>query len=259
MGAAPSSYSYSQLEQLWIKYGGNKVYAPIAAAIAMAESSGRVRATDIDSNGTVDRGLWQINSVHGSQSTYDVAGNTRAAIAISNGGRDWHPWVTFNTGAYKKYLNGKMVIPSGRSAGTTIDTGGGTNLYGGKGLNIPNPLSGIEAVGAFFNTLSEWSTWKRVFEVAGGAILIGAGLVLMSKEAGVKMPAVVGNAAEAIPGVGPVVSAVKSKTPTEKIHIAGGVESTITTNRRGTKQTATHKPIKWYGGKQDIYEGEGSL
>ena len=37
-------------------------------------------------NGTVDRGYWQINSVHGSLSTYGAAGNARAAVLISGNG-----------------------------------------------------------------------------------------------------------------------------------------------------------------------------
>ena len=256
MGAAPTSFSYKQLEALWIKYGGNKAYAPIAAAVAMAESGGRVRATDNDSNGSVDRGLWQINSVHGSQSTYDIAANTRAAIAISQGGKNWTPWVTYNTGAYKKYLPGGSIL--GNALGSDSILGGLLNGTG-SGVKVTAPgLSGVDAIGNFFTSLGKWDTWKRVLEVGGGAILIGAGLVLMSKEAGVKMPGVVGNVAETIPGVGTVVAATRGKSPTEKIHIAGGVESTVTTNRRGTKQTATHKPIKWYGGKEQ-YEGEGNL
>lgn len=99
-------YSYAQLEYIWDVAGGNPGAAPLAAAIAMAESSGNSTATNNDSNGTVDRGLWQINSVHGAQSTYDVMGNARAAIAISNNGNDWTPWTTFNNGAYQQFLTG---------------------------------------------------------------------------------------------------------------------------------------------------------
>jgi len=98
------TYSYSQLEQLWIQAGGNPAKAAIAAAIAMAESSGNVNSTDYDSNGTVDRGLWQINSSHGSQSVYTPLKNAQSAVAISANGTNWQPWVTYQTGAYLKYL-----------------------------------------------------------------------------------------------------------------------------------------------------------
>ena len=53
------------------------------------------------SNGTVDRGYWQINSIHGVLSTYDAAGNARAAVQLSGDGTDWSPWVTYATAAYQ--------------------------------------------------------------------------------------------------------------------------------------------------------------
>jgi hypothetical protein len=83
-------YTYAQLEQLWINAGGNPQVAPIAGAVAMAESGGNPNAIS-PSN---DYGLWQINSVHGAQATLDVMANARAAVAISNNGQNWGPWCT---------------------------------------------------------------------------------------------------------------------------------------------------------------------
>ena len=88
------------LEALWESAGGSRAAAFTAAEIAMAESSGEQYATMHNTNGTTDRGFWQINSIHGAQSTYDAAGNARAAVAISANGADWSPWVTWQTGAY---------------------------------------------------------------------------------------------------------------------------------------------------------------
>ena len=63
----------------------------------MAESGGRQYAH----SPTNDFGYWQINGVHGpSMATYDPIGNAKAAIAISNNGRNWYPWTTYVTGAY---------------------------------------------------------------------------------------------------------------------------------------------------------------
>ena len=39
--------------------------------------------------------------VHGSLSAYGAYANARAAVLISNNGRNWTPWVTWNTGAYQ--------------------------------------------------------------------------------------------------------------------------------------------------------------
>ena len=102
--AGSVQYTYAQLQCVWNQAGGNPQAAPIAAAIAMAESGGNSQATDNDSNGSTDRGLWQINSVHGAQSSYDVMTNARAAVAISNNGTTWSPWVTYQTGAYQQYM-----------------------------------------------------------------------------------------------------------------------------------------------------------
>jgi hypothetical protein len=93
--------SCSGLEALWESAGGSSGTAFMAAEIATAESGGRQYATDDDGNGTVDRGYWQINSIHGALSTYDPAGNARAAVQLSDDGTNWVPWVSYNTGAYQ--------------------------------------------------------------------------------------------------------------------------------------------------------------
>jgi hypothetical protein len=92
--------SCSGLEALWESAGGSRSAAYTAAEIAMAESGGRQYATLVNTNGTTDRGYWQINSVHGALSTYEAARNARAAVAISANGANWSPWVTYQTGAY---------------------------------------------------------------------------------------------------------------------------------------------------------------
>jgi Lysozyme like domain len=97
-------YSFAQLEALWVQAGGNPAVQAMAAAIAMAESGGKVNATDDDSNGSQDRGLWQINSSHGSQSVFTPLKNAQAAVAISANGTNWSPWVTYQNGDYKQFL-----------------------------------------------------------------------------------------------------------------------------------------------------------
>jgi hypothetical protein len=90
--------SCSGLEALWKAAGGAPGSAFIAAEIAMAESSGRQYAH----SPTNDFGYWQINGGHGpAMATYNPIGNARAAIAISSNGRNWRPWTTYVTGAYR--------------------------------------------------------------------------------------------------------------------------------------------------------------
>jgi Lysozyme like domain len=92
--------SCSGLEALWESAGGSRGAAFTAAEIAMAESSGRQYAANSNSNGTVDRGYWQVNSIWGALSTFDAAGNARAAVRISHDGTNWGPWTTYTSGAY---------------------------------------------------------------------------------------------------------------------------------------------------------------
>lgn len=98
-------YSYQQIEDLWVQEGGNPAAAPMAAAIAMAESSGNPQAQNGNRDGSVDRGLFQINSVWGAMSSFDLASNIRAAISISSNGQNWGPWSTFQNGAYRQFYN----------------------------------------------------------------------------------------------------------------------------------------------------------
>lgn len=95
-----SSSSCLELEKLWRTNGGSSSEAFTAAEVAMAESGGKQYATDYNPNGTVDRGYWQINSVHGSLSTFDRNGNARSAIILSADGTNWSPWTTYQNGSY---------------------------------------------------------------------------------------------------------------------------------------------------------------
>jgi Lysozyme like domain/LysM domain len=88
----------SGLEALWEAAGGSHAEAFIAAEIAMAESGGNQYAH----SPTNDYGYWQINGSHGpALATFNAMGNAKAAIIISDNGRDWDPWTTYVTGAYE--------------------------------------------------------------------------------------------------------------------------------------------------------------
>ena len=79
----------------------------MAISVALAESGGNPAATDYDSNGTVDRGIWQINSVHTQISAacdFDPPCAAVAAYQVSDSGRDWSPWVTYDHGAEIPFL-----------------------------------------------------------------------------------------------------------------------------------------------------------
>lgn len=87
-----------------------------AVAVAMAESGGKpavIGDRNLKVQGEQSVGLWQINyrpqrdsknPVRDPEGNKDPATNARNAYTISGGGKDFRPWTTFNTGAYKAYL-----------------------------------------------------------------------------------------------------------------------------------------------------------
>lgn len=89
-----------------------------AVAVALAESGGRTDATNHNTDGSTDFGLWQINTVHGSLlqtgSWSNPADNARMAYSVWKGS-GWGAWTTHNTGAYLAFL------PRGnKAAGTSV-------------------------------------------------------------------------------------------------------------------------------------------
>jgi hypothetical protein len=143
-------YSAAALANLASQAGFSKGTIPLAVAIALAESGGRAGAMNRNSDGSIDRGLWQINSTHGSLSTFSPLANAKAAYAISHGGHDWKPWTTFTSGAYKKYLTrGYSVIKKvRRPSHLTVSKGSGTayNPLTDKYAGYPDTFTSISPV-----------------------------------------------------------------------------------------------------------------
>lgn len=82
----------------------------MAYAICMAESGGNPNATDYNSDGSVDRGLMQVNSIHADlvsgnlTALFDPSINIKVAYTLSHGGTNWTAWSTYNNGEYKRFL-----------------------------------------------------------------------------------------------------------------------------------------------------------
>jgi hypothetical protein len=96
--------SASQIAALWT--GSN---CATAVAVALAESSGKCKASHTNAGGTIDRGLWQVNDYWHPECSdscaYDCSCNAGCAKSIAGGGSDWTPWATYNAGAHLKYMS----------------------------------------------------------------------------------------------------------------------------------------------------------
>ena len=107
----------------------------MAYAIVMAESGGDARAHNPDaSTGDNSYGLFQINMIDdmgperrriyglsSNEALFDPLTNARVAYKMSRGGKNWAPWTTYKTGAYKEFYGGSM--------GATLTGGGGGSAY----------------------------------------------------------------------------------------------------------------------------------
>jgi hypothetical protein len=81
--------------------------ANVAIAIAEAESGLRAEAVNTNRNGSIDRGLFQINSIHCKKfdctRLFEREYNIEAAKQIKEGS-GWTAWSTYKSGKYRKYL-----------------------------------------------------------------------------------------------------------------------------------------------------------
>jgi hypothetical protein len=80
-----------------------------AVAVEWAEAGGDTNARHVNSDGSIDRGLWQFNSrfhpeVSDAQA-FDAHASSDAAYRISFSGLVWTPWAAYRNGAYTRYLD----------------------------------------------------------------------------------------------------------------------------------------------------------
>lgn len=85
-----------------------------AVAVGMAESGCSTAAVNRNGptrgcpRGSVDRGMWQINSCHhpgiSTACAHSAQCNANAAYRISSSGRTFRPWATYTNGRYRAYL-----------------------------------------------------------------------------------------------------------------------------------------------------------
>lgn len=212
--------------------------AKTATAIALAESGGNPQAHNGNAaTGDDSYGLWQINMTDAAggpsrrrrlgltsdAQLFDPAVNARAMAMISSNGRDFTPWTTYTSGAYKRaaaqqagweewFLPPALgLAPEGSIPG--VDTGGGLES-----------LAEL-AVGAG-EWLSKAHNWVRVAQVVSGGALVLVGLSLAFKGQ-----------------LGPVAGAVTSVVPELKVaNIANQARKGIKAKKAAGKPPAAKKP-----------------
>lgn len=160
--------------------------ADLAAAVAMAESSGNANAHNAippdDSYG-----LWQINmlgslgtsrrkslGISSNSQLYDPGTNARAMVQISSGGSNFSAWSTYTSGAYKKYLQGSS------TSATDADFSQANSITDipGETAAAAKDVAGIVIDAA--NWMVNPSNWLRVAYVVGGVTVVLVGLALLA-------------------------------------------------------------------------------
>lgn len=151
-------------------------------AIAKAESSGRTDAVNNNTNGTADRGVWQINDVHNEklpgQDRFDPNVNAQLMMMISSGGKNWQPWSTYNNGAYNRFTSevsnavmGKTFTPNGPIP-LAAGTGSAEQFMGRVGEDV-------SSITNLFKTLTSRNFWIRFCYVVLGGLLATLGIVAL--------------------------------------------------------------------------------
>jgi hypothetical protein len=130
-----------------------------AIAIALAESGGNPKAWgDRSLAGKGSRGLWQVYVMPGSRpgpprfwnnpkALYNPLTNAKSMMSISHGGKNWGPWTTYRTGAYRRYLNEAdaaiawLATPAGQKMIKDLKAKGGAGIpwKPGKPKSKPKP------------------------------------------------------------------------------------------------------------------------
>lgn len=107
LSVSASAVSMSQIASYWIS-AHSKDNCQTAVAVAMAESRGDCSAQYVNGPGSIDRGLWQINSYWHPECSdscaYSCSCNAGCAVSVwkSSG---WNAWATYKNGLHRPYLN----------------------------------------------------------------------------------------------------------------------------------------------------------
>jgi hypothetical protein len=189
-----TTYSYAQLEAIWLEAAQGTAYdttqwAQLMAAIAEAESSGNPNAENTtDNNGTqTSWGLWQISLGNHNEPASNwnnpVENATLAINKLETQGLS--AWGTYDSGAYLAPLQANANVTPASSFPANTGSGGSSNI----GTLLSNPLgstastttSGIvSGLASSFGASSVQDALIRLGLVVLGGILIIVGITVMA-------------------------------------------------------------------------------
>ncbi len=109
----------AQLRDAAYKAGFRGTALETAVAVGMAESGGNSRSLNNNpGTGDLSYGDWQINMLGGmgperrqqyglssNDALFDPNTNARVAFQMSGGGKNWSPWSTYKSGAFRQFLD----------------------------------------------------------------------------------------------------------------------------------------------------------
>lgn len=165
----------------------------MAVAISFAENGSHdTNAQHLNTDKSVDTGLWQINSVHGIpiRDLFDGQRNANAAWAISSHGKNFTPWSTYPGAA-------GLQLPLAQKTIVDLNNHGGAEEWlrnnplsnpgplGGVTRNITNPIdavtSAVSSIGDGLSFITDSHNWYRLGQILLGAALLLVGLYITVK------------------------------------------------------------------------------
>lgn len=173
-----------------------------ATAVVLGESGGDPRAVNRNSDGSLDRGLWQINSRWHPNVTeaqaFSLDYSTRYALTLSKGGTDFGPWNATKSPNFPTHLRTARAAVNddvlavrdreddamiGSPAEQVTDAAG--RVYDAAISPIIDPIKGVASLAAkALGVLTSADFWKRAgLVVLGVAVLILGAVVLFGRDA----------------------------------------------------------------------------
>lgn len=151
-----------------------------AVAVALAESGGNATATNHNTNGTTDFGLWQINSIHrpelGYGSWQDPATNGKMAYSIwVAAGRKWTPWNAWKSGKHVAFLARGAAAAGSAPDGADVPVSGDPTVQDvgilGQYQQVANAAERV------LDTLADKDLWLRFGIYLLGFVFLVVGVI----------------------------------------------------------------------------------